>query len=109
MQRTVPPVPSKDSPLRPLPMRITELQWQRLNGARSRDAISIQEHVRRALDEYLARHEDRHLRIQAAAASQTAAELPEFVRNPPSIDEANASLARATGANQPKRRKVVYR
>jgi hypothetical protein len=42
------------SDLRPLPMRITKLQFQRLQSVRARDGLAIQEHVRRALDIYLA-------------------------------------------------------
>lgn len=41
------------SSLRPLPMRITQLQFDRLHAARERDGLSVQEHVRRALDLYL--------------------------------------------------------
>lgn len=39
--------------LRPLPMRITQRQYDRLVAHRARDHIAIQEHVRRALDNYL--------------------------------------------------------
>lgn len=35
-------------------MRITEMQFERLNAVRLRDGLGIQEHVRRALDIYLA-------------------------------------------------------
>lgn len=42
------------SDLRPLPMRITRLQFERLQSVRARDGLAIQEHVRRALDIYLA-------------------------------------------------------
>lgn len=34
-------------------MRITQLQFERLDGARTRDGMSMQEHIRRALDYYL--------------------------------------------------------
>lgn len=46
--------PIHRSNLRPLPMRITEMQFERLNAVRLRDGLGIQEHVRRALDIYLA-------------------------------------------------------
>jgi hypothetical protein len=39
--------------LRPLPMRITPRQYERLTQARERDGLTVQEHVRRALDHYL--------------------------------------------------------
>jgi hypothetical protein len=35
-------------------MRITQLQFERLQNVRARDGLAIQEHVRRALDIYLA-------------------------------------------------------
>lgn len=38
---------------RPLPMRITQKQYERLHAARDNDHLAIQEHVRRALDYYL--------------------------------------------------------
>ena len=38
---------------RPLPMRITHRQYERLQLARDHDHLAIQEHVRRALDFYL--------------------------------------------------------
>lgn len=47
------PAPHR-SDLRPLPMRITNLQFERLQSVRARDGLAIQEHVRRALDIYLA-------------------------------------------------------
>jgi hypothetical protein len=34
-------------------MRITPRQFDRLNEARARDGLAIQEHIRRALDYYL--------------------------------------------------------
>jgi hypothetical protein len=39
--------------LTPLPMRVAELQKHRLAQVRSRTGISVQEHVRRAIDLYL--------------------------------------------------------
>lgn len=45
------------SDLRPLPMRVTPQQYDRLRGARDRDGLSVAEHVRRALDFYLAKIE----------------------------------------------------
>ncbi len=39
--------------LRPLPLRITQRQYDRLVARRAFDQLSIQEHVRRALDVYL--------------------------------------------------------
>lgn len=39
--------------LRPLPMRITPIQYTRLQNARIADGRTIQEHIRKALDLYL--------------------------------------------------------
>ena len=41
------------SDLRPLPIRITQLQFDRLEAIRNRDGIAMQEHIRRAIDLYL--------------------------------------------------------
>ena len=38
-------------------MRISQLQYERLQAARQRDGLSIQEHARRGLDLYLAKLE----------------------------------------------------
>lgn len=40
--------------LRPLPLRVAKKQYERLDAARTRTGLSIQEHARRALDLYLA-------------------------------------------------------
>lgn len=40
--------------LRPLPLRVATRQYERLDAARARTGLSIQEHARRALDLYLA-------------------------------------------------------
>jgi hypothetical protein len=74
--------PIHRSNLRPLPMRITEMQFERLNAVRLRDGLGIQEHVRRALDIYLAGMESQ--------ASISPAEPP-------------------TGVTQPARRKVIQK
>src|SRR4029077_14058345 len=47
------PFQQKPATLRPLPTRVTPRQYDRLMIHRSRDHLSIQEHVRRALDMYL--------------------------------------------------------
>lgn len=49
-----PPLTMYKSNLRTLPMRITEQQFERLHAAREKDGLMVQEHVRRALDIYLA-------------------------------------------------------
>lgn len=52
MPQMTKPNPNKVA-LRPLPMRITPIQYSRLQDARIRDGRTIQEHIRKALDLYL--------------------------------------------------------
>jgi hypothetical protein len=40
--------------LKPLPLRVATSQYERLSQARNRTGISIQEHIRRSIDLYLA-------------------------------------------------------
>jgi hypothetical protein len=47
------PVNRKEVRLKTLPLRITPRQFDRLVAARARDALAIQEHVRRGIDFYL--------------------------------------------------------
>jgi hypothetical protein len=47
------PFSQRPANLRPLPMRITQRQYDRLVAHRERDSIALQEHIRRALDNYL--------------------------------------------------------
>jgi len=91
----------KNSPLRPLPMRITELQWTRLLAAREFDDIAIQEHVRRALDMYLDAVDRRRSRL--VPTEHRVDEMPEFVRTPPTVP------ANQAGVQPETRRRVVYR
>lgn len=55
---------NRKNEMRPLPMRITQLQFDRLVEARGRDGMAVQEHVRRALDLYLDKVERDALRQQ---------------------------------------------
>jgi len=48
------PINRKEVRLRPLPLRVTPRQFECLVALRSHDSLSIQEHVRRAIDAYLA-------------------------------------------------------
>jgi hypothetical protein len=41
------------SDLHPLPMRVSRLQIERLRELRAKDGLSVQEHVRRSIDQYL--------------------------------------------------------
>ena len=47
-------VPNNRKEMRPLPLRVANSQYDRLVSARDRTGISIQEHVRRGIDGYLA-------------------------------------------------------
>ena len=68
------------SDLRPLPMRVTQHQFERLQGARERDGLSVQEHVRRALDFYLDRLENVPQKVdQATDAAAAAAAVTEIL------------------------------
>lgn len=58
------------SELRPLPMRITQLQFERLHKAREFDGMSVQEHIRRALDLYLDKVEQKRPGVLTAAVAQ---------------------------------------
>lgn len=49
-------------------MRITQMQYDRLQRARDRDGLSIQEHVRRGLDVYLDGIESRQAPKEAVSA-----------------------------------------
>lgn len=55
--------------LRPLPMRISQNSYSRLEKLRDLDDLTIQEHVRRAIDYYL---EHAELALALAAAPQLA-------------------------------------
>jgi hypothetical protein len=66
--------------LRPLPTRVTPLQYERLTAARDRDGLSIQEHVRRALDTYLAEIEYQPPPAPPTPPPSPPAAPPRFVR-----------------------------
>ena len=106
------PINRKQSPLRPLPMRITDLQWERLQALRAYDAISIQEHVRRALDEYLDAVEFR--RLQTSPSGRRPGDSPAQRGKSPPVEPDEASVQElpqfvTAGAEPTKRRRVVYR
>lgn len=52
-KNTRPPGRPPQNSLRPLPMRISERSYQRLEALRKADDLTIQEHVRRGIDYYL--------------------------------------------------------
>lgn len=58
--------------LRPLPIRVAQRQYQRLVAHRAVDSLSIQEHVRRAIDEYLDNLDLKRLNQRLASAETSA-------------------------------------
>jgi len=68
------------SELRPLPMRITQLQFERLTQLRADDGIAIQEHVRRALDMYLADRDQKARKVELELAEVEAHGVPRLTR-----------------------------
>lgn len=61
--------PDEPTALVPMAVRVTKLQSQRLGALRNADGMSAQEHIRRALDEYIDRKE-KSLRAQGVDVSQ---------------------------------------
>jgi len=73
------PFPSQNvrrSELKALPMRISQLQFDRLANLRDRDGLSMQEHVRRAIDAYLPRLERQAPPLVPASADDPSAAVP---------------------------------
>ena len=80
--------------LRPLPIRVTQLQFTRLQALRDYDDLAVQEHIRRAIDEYLRRVEPKTVYPQSVLypppadkqqllAGKRKHALPDFVAKPP--------------------------
>ena len=67
--------PRKEARLKPLTLRITARQADRLTAARGRDDLAIQEHVRRAIDMYLDAYEKRQAK-EAALPPVSLADQP---------------------------------
>jgi hypothetical protein len=92
--------------LRPLPMRITQLQYERLVARRSIDHIAIQEHVRRALDVYLDGLDRKARSVPPPAAPPSPATVAD------AVNAGNAGVHAADVAGRPQertKRKLVYR
>ena len=118
MARKPPPPPIKAETLRPLPIRITQRQYQRLLAHRKIDALAIQEHIRRALDFYLDDLDEKRPRERVAplvkAAAPTRREPPTGAptaptpqENPPAGMQNTTPVPPANAAKQPT--KLVYR
>lgn len=93
---------------RPLPMRITHKQYERLQAARDYDHLSIQEHVRRSLDFYLDFLEKKQGRTPSLKspipALDQSATLPDTVPQP--LPPADAAVP---GKQDAGKKKLVYR
>lgn len=61
------PIARKDVKLKPLPLRLSTTQFERLVSLRARDGMAIQEHVRRAVDVYLDQQDKRQARATPPA------------------------------------------
>lgn len=93
--------------LRPMPLRVATKQYERLDQARARTGLSIQEHARRALDLYLAVIEREAIDLglmpeRANPAPQAPAASPSVAPNQTAMN-ANASGAAAVGRSKPLR------
>ena len=69
--------------LRPLPMRITQMQFERLQALREYDGLAVQEHVRRALDQYLPYAERKAAREDGRPEIETPPLAPKQSMPPP--------------------------
>ena len=63
------PINLKETKLRPLPLRVTPLQRVKLVQLRAKDSLSLQEHIRRAIDMYL-EAQDRKAKREASTPSE---------------------------------------
>jgi hypothetical protein len=72
--------------LRPLPLRVAKKQYERLDAARARSGLSIQEHARRALDLYLGviEREAMELGLMPERLTNVSASLSEIGQPAPS-------------------------
>jgi predicted DNA-binding protein len=70
--------------LHPLPTRVSKLAIARLNALRDHDGMTIQEHVRRAVDDYLDRVETKYARQSQKALAVAPG---EDLQSSPAADE----------------------
>lgn len=69
--------------LRPMPLRVPTKAYERLDAARARTGLSIQEHARRALDLYLAVIEREAIELGLMGERFPPAEPPPAAPQPP--------------------------
>ena len=112
--------------LRPLPIRVTQLQFTRLQALRDYDDLAVQEHIRRALDDYLDKIETKihghaarttpgratgdlsAVRAAPLPAGKRKHALPDFVAKPPDHPGKGHQKGVAKPKTQP-RPKVTFR
>lgn len=82
--------PNKRRELKPLPLRVAQSQYQRLVNTRNRTGISVQEHIRRAIDLYLAVTEKEAIELGLMEAPKPTSDNP----NPTQPLERAVSLRR---------------
>ena len=110
---------NKQTRLQPMAIRVTPKQFAGLQALKDEDGISVQDHIRRALDNYLRRTNPPIPQVLAQSpASNPAAELPGRIstgadragRQPPPAFGTPEPVNDAVPPRvQPKRQQVVYR
>lgn len=98
---------TKTTPLKPLPMRVTERQYERLKAQRAKDGYTVQELVRRALDYFLDAVEQEDLASRPAVPGDVKPSKAAISRQA----SQTAKVAKPTGKrvrSQPSA-KVIYR
>jgi hypothetical protein len=85
--------------LRPLPMRISERSYQRLEALRAADDLTIQEHVRRGIDYYL---EHAEIAIALSATQGLADAISALAASPIPKTSKNALVPNLMAKHAPK-------
>ena len=102
---------NKSTKLQPMAIRVTPKQFQGLQALKDEDGISVQDHIRRALDNYL-RRQAPPTAAEPRAPVEPVAELPGRVsaRQPaPVMGQPEPIDAGSPPRAQPKRQQVVFR
>ena len=94
--------------MRPISMRLTALQYERLLQARAQDGLSLQEHARRALDLYLAQLDKHRLREAQTPGSPPPGVAPRELA-PMGAMTAGAVLGSAAGLSARQERPKIAR
>jgi hypothetical protein len=100
MPRTPPLNRYARNELRPLPMRISQLAYERLERLRELDDLPIQEHIRRAVDYYLT-HAEVSIAIATTAEFKDAVASMRAQAEETGVDRSDA-IAKLIGKHAPK-------